>query len=50
LNAPAEFARNSSGDLIDIRAQLLVEEFTEARVVIDATDYPANLSASVKTM
>src|ERR1035437_4646111 len=44
LNSPTEFTRQSPRNLVNIRAQVLIEELAEARVVVDAADDPANLA------
>ena len=45
LNAPTELPRQSPRNLIDVRAQALIEELAETWVVIDAANDAANLSA-----
>ena len=44
LYRPAEFPRQSTRNLVDVRAHLTFEQFAEFRIVIDTRYYPANKS------
>jgi hypothetical protein len=45
LNAPAELPCQSSRNLVNVRAEALIEEFAEAGIVVDAANDAANLPA-----
>jgi hypothetical protein len=45
LDSPTELPRQSPRNLVNIRTQVLIEEFAEARIVVDAANDLANLAA-----
>jgi hypothetical protein len=45
LDSPAELPRQSPRNLVNIGTQVLIEEFAETRIVVDAVNDPANLTA-----
>jgi hypothetical protein len=46
LDAPSELTRQCPRNLVNIRAKVLIEELAEARVIVNATNDPANLTPS----
>jgi hypothetical protein len=45
LDSPTELPCQSPCNLVNIGTQVLIEEFAEARIVVDAANDPANLTA-----
>ena len=50
LDSPAKLTRQSAGNLVDVRAQLLLQEFAVSRVVIDSADNPSHLTFGGEAM
>jgi hypothetical protein len=45
LDSPTELSRQSPRNLVNIRAHVLIEDFAETRIIVDAANDPANLAA-----